>query len=282
MSLLPGPSVHSQTCAFSACSVTGVVTPCVPAHGPREARVVERRRGSWSPPRSAPSSVRACQEAAATRLGNLFASLQALNVVFEKIPENESADVCRSIAVNVLDCDTIGQAKEKIFQAFLSKNGSPYGLQLNELCLGKAPWRSLPPSPGEGASCHPPSLPPGPPALMAWMCPGGGISGARGLPGSPKSVVTLLRRRNPGRLAEGRGCRFDSLSAHQSSLTLSPGGFTLHQQVHKGGDPVPSVRVASGTGFVCCDAKCVTGGWGVDSSMLGRASSSLLISSCTR
>ncbi|KAM8801708.1 plexin-C1 [Rhynchonycteris naso] len=59
----------------------------------------------------------------------------ALNVVFEKIPENDSADVCRNISVNVLDCDTIGQAKEKIFQAFLSKNGSPYGLQLNEICL---------------------------------------------------------------------------------------------------------------------------------------------------
>ncbi|KAK7824904.1 hypothetical protein U0070_014110 [Myodes glareolus] len=60
---------------------------------------------------------------------------KALNVVFEKIPENESADVCRNISVNVLDCDTIGQAKDKIFQAFLSKNGSPYGLQLNEIGL---------------------------------------------------------------------------------------------------------------------------------------------------
>ncbi|XP_008142065.2 plexin-C1 [Eptesicus fuscus] len=62
-------------------------------------------------------------------------STVALNVVFEKIPENDSADVSRNISVNVLDCDTIGQAKEKIFQAFLSKNGSPYGLQLNEICL---------------------------------------------------------------------------------------------------------------------------------------------------
>ncbi|KAJ1061956.1 hypothetical protein K5549_002991 [Capra hircus] len=61
--------------------------------------------------------------------------LRALTVTFEKIPENESADVCRNISVNVLDCDTIGQAKEKIFQAFLSKNGSPYGLQLNEIGL---------------------------------------------------------------------------------------------------------------------------------------------------
>nr|3KUZ_A Chain A, Plexin-C1 [Homo sapiens]3KUZ_B Chain B, Plexin-C1 [Homo sapiens] len=64
-----------------------------------------------------------------------FQGTVALNVVFEKIPENESADVCRNISVNVLDCDTIGQAKEKIFQAFLSKNGSPYGLQLNEIGL---------------------------------------------------------------------------------------------------------------------------------------------------
>lgn len=71
-------------------------------------------------------------------LETLFILSQALNVVFEKIPENDSADVCRNISVNVLDCDTIGQAKEKIFQAFLSKNGSPYGLQLNEICLGKA------------------------------------------------------------------------------------------------------------------------------------------------
>ncbi|XP_074127320.1 plexin-C1 isoform X2 [Sminthopsis crassicaudata] len=62
-------------------------------------------------------------------------STVALNAVFEKIPENESTDVCRSIAVNVLDCDTIGQAKEKIFQAFLSKNGSLYGLQINEIGL---------------------------------------------------------------------------------------------------------------------------------------------------
>ncbi|XP_003405310.1 plexin-C1 isoform X1 [Loxodonta africana] len=62
-------------------------------------------------------------------------STVALNIIFEKIPENESADVCRNISVNVLDCDTIGQAKEKIFQAFLSKNGSPYGLQLNEIGL---------------------------------------------------------------------------------------------------------------------------------------------------
>ncbi|TFK04811.1 26S proteasome non-ATPase regulatory subunit 12 [Platysternon megacephalum] len=59
----------------------------------------------------------------------------ALNVFFEKIPENESADTCLDIEVNVLDCDTIEQAKEKIFQAFLKKNGSLYGLQLSEIGL---------------------------------------------------------------------------------------------------------------------------------------------------
>uniref|UniRef100_K7GHA9 Plexin C1 n=1 Tax=Pelodiscus sinensis TaxID=13735 RepID=K7GHA9_PELSI len=59
----------------------------------------------------------------------------ALNVVFEKIPENESSDTCLNIQVNVLDCDTIGQAKDKIFQAFLNKNGSLYGLQLSETGL---------------------------------------------------------------------------------------------------------------------------------------------------
>lgn len=87
-------------------------------------------------------------------LETLFIFSQALNVVFEKIPENDSADVCRNISVNVLDCDTIGQAKEKIFQAFLSKNGSPYGLQLNEICLGKAMRDCLSQAPGEHPAPH--------------------------------------------------------------------------------------------------------------------------------
>ncbi|XP_044856822.1 plexin-C1 [Mauremys mutica] len=59
----------------------------------------------------------------------------ALNVFFEKIPEDECADTCLDIEANVLDCDTIEQAKEKIFQAFLNKNGSLYGLQLSEIGL---------------------------------------------------------------------------------------------------------------------------------------------------
>ncbi|KAM6291700.1 plexin-C1 [Porphyrio hochstetteri] len=58
-----------------------------------------------------------------------------VNVIFEKIPENESGDACQTIQVNVLDCDTIGQAKEKSLQAFLNKNGFLYGLQLDEIGL---------------------------------------------------------------------------------------------------------------------------------------------------
>lgn len=58
-----------------------------------------------------------------------------VNVIFEKIPENESGDACQTIQVNVLDCDTIGQTKEKSLQAFLNKNGFPYGLQLDEIGL---------------------------------------------------------------------------------------------------------------------------------------------------
>ncbi|KFO75430.1 Plexin-C1, partial [Cuculus canorus] len=58
-----------------------------------------------------------------------------MNVIFEKIPENESGDACQTIQVNVLDCDTIGQAKEKSLQAFLNKNGFLYGLQLDEVGL---------------------------------------------------------------------------------------------------------------------------------------------------
>ncbi|KAJ6656323.1 hypothetical protein lerEdw1_003826 [Lerista edwardsae] len=60
----------------------------------------------------------------------------ALNVIFEKIPENEGEDAkAKNMQVDVLDCDTIGQAKGKILQAFLSKNGSLYGLQLSEMGL---------------------------------------------------------------------------------------------------------------------------------------------------
>ncbi|XP_042325689.1 plexin-C1 isoform X2 [Sceloporus undulatus] len=59
----------------------------------------------------------------------------ALNVVFENIQENEGEGTTQNIQVNALDCDTIGQAKEKILQAFLNKNGALYGLQLSEMGL---------------------------------------------------------------------------------------------------------------------------------------------------
>ncbi|XP_009462265.1 PREDICTED: plexin-C1 [Nipponia nippon] len=58
-----------------------------------------------------------------------------LNIIFEEIPENESGDACQTIQVNVLDCDTIGQAKEKSLQAFFNKNGFLYGLKLDEIGL---------------------------------------------------------------------------------------------------------------------------------------------------
>uniref|UniRef100_A0ACB8FP60 Uncharacterized protein n=1 Tax=Sphaerodactylus townsendi TaxID=933632 RepID=A0ACB8FP60_9SAUR len=62
-------------------------------------------------------------------------STVALNVVFENPPESEHEDTIQNIQVNVLDCDTIGQAKEKILHTFQNKNGSLYGLQLNEMGL---------------------------------------------------------------------------------------------------------------------------------------------------
>ncbi|XP_050179460.1 plexin-C1 [Myiozetetes cayanensis] len=58
-----------------------------------------------------------------------------VNIIFEKVPENESGDACQTIQVNVLDCDTIGQAKEKSLQAFFNKNGFLYGLQMDEIGL---------------------------------------------------------------------------------------------------------------------------------------------------
>ncbi|XP_063165401.1 plexin-C1 [Candoia aspera] len=62
-------------------------------------------------------------------------STVVLNVVFENIQENEAEGTGQNIQVKVLDCDSIGQAKEKMLQAFLNKNGSLYGLQLREMGL---------------------------------------------------------------------------------------------------------------------------------------------------
>lgn len=53
-----------------------------------------------------------------------------LNVFFPRLSDSENEeDVSQNIPVKVLDCDSIGQVKEKIFEAFLNKNGYPYGLQ---------------------------------------------------------------------------------------------------------------------------------------------------------
>ncbi|XP_026548461.1 plexin-C1 [Notechis scutatus] len=62
-------------------------------------------------------------------------STVVLNVVFENMQENEANGAAQNIQVKILDCDTIEQAKEKILQAFLNKNGSLYGLQLREMGL---------------------------------------------------------------------------------------------------------------------------------------------------
>ncbi|KAG8137968.1 hypothetical protein E2320_003905, partial [Naja naja] len=62
-------------------------------------------------------------------------STVVLNVVFENMQENEASGATQNIQVKILDCDTIGQAKEKILQAFLNKNGSLYGLQIREMGL---------------------------------------------------------------------------------------------------------------------------------------------------
>ncbi|XP_015270124.1 PREDICTED: plexin-C1 [Gekko japonicus] len=62
-------------------------------------------------------------------------STVALNVVFGNPLESEGEGTTQNIQVDVLDCDTIGQAKEKILHTFQNKNGSLYGLQLNEMGL---------------------------------------------------------------------------------------------------------------------------------------------------
>ncbi|XP_043943582.1 plexin-C1 [Protopterus annectens] len=59
-----------------------------------------------------------------------------LNVSFEINPVNENQEsVTQNIQVEVLDCDTIGQAKEKIIQAYLNTFGYAYRAQLKESSL---------------------------------------------------------------------------------------------------------------------------------------------------
>ncbi|XP_068132904.1 plexin-C1 [Hyperolius riggenbachi] len=52
------------------------------------------------------------------------------------MPEGESMeDANQCLKVTVLDCDTIGQIKEKILQSYLLKNGYSLGLPLCDICL---------------------------------------------------------------------------------------------------------------------------------------------------
>ncbi|CAI9544269.1 unnamed protein product, partial [Staurois parvus] len=49
--------------------------------------------------------------------------------------ESEAVDASQCIKVTVLDCDTIGQVKEKILQTFLSKNGYAFSFSPCDICL---------------------------------------------------------------------------------------------------------------------------------------------------
>ncbi|OCT88849.1 plexin-C1 [Xenopus laevis] len=55
-----------------------------------------------------------------------------LNVYF---PNDSEEKATESIKVTVLDCDTVGQAKEKIKQAFFHKKGYNWGSPLHDTCL---------------------------------------------------------------------------------------------------------------------------------------------------
>ncbi|KAM4748852.1 plexin-C1 [Rhinophrynus dorsalis] len=59
-----------------------------------------------------------------------------INVNFPTISEIESEEnPTQCIKVTVLDCDTIGQAKEKILQAFFNNKGYTFGASLCDICL---------------------------------------------------------------------------------------------------------------------------------------------------
>ncbi|XP_056430302.1 plexin-C1 isoform X2 [Hyla sarda] len=63
-----------------------------------------------------------------------FSSVE-INVHFPKTSDQEGEDTKEGLKVNVLDCDTIGQVKEKILQSFQSKKGYPLGLPLCDIVL---------------------------------------------------------------------------------------------------------------------------------------------------
>ncbi|KAM9311665.1 plexin-C1 [Gastrophryne carolinensis] len=58
-----------------------------------------------------------------------------INVELPTSEYTNTPDACQCIKVSVLDCDTIGQVKEKILQTFLLKNGYSCGLPISDICL---------------------------------------------------------------------------------------------------------------------------------------------------
>ncbi|MGH0160634.1 UNVERIFIED_CONTAM: hypothetical protein FKN15_039575 [Acipenser sinensis] len=62
----------------------------------------------------------------------LYGFLRKLKVSLQGSPESEG-EAHTSLDVNVLDCDTIGQATEKILQSFKSKFGHCYPFQINDI-----------------------------------------------------------------------------------------------------------------------------------------------------
>ncbi|KAM4037273.1 plexin-C1 isoform 2-T2 [Anomaloglossus baeobatrachus] len=63
-----------------------------------------------------------------------FSSLE-INVQFPKPAEHEDEDNFQSIKVTVLDCDTIGQVKEKILQSFQTEKGYSFEHPLSDIGL---------------------------------------------------------------------------------------------------------------------------------------------------
>ncbi|XP_075130601.1 plexin-C1 [Leptodactylus fuscus] len=63
-----------------------------------------------------------------------FSSVE-INVHFPKASEHEGEDTNEYLKVTVLDCDSIGQAKEKILQSFQIQKGYSFGHPLCDICL---------------------------------------------------------------------------------------------------------------------------------------------------
>ncbi|CAJ0939737.1 unnamed protein product [Ranitomeya imitator] len=69
-----------------------------------------------------------------------FSSVE-INVQFPKPAEHEDDDNCQCIKVTVLDCDTIGQVKEKILQSFQAEKGYSFEHPFSD--IGLAPGVSF-------------------------------------------------------------------------------------------------------------------------------------------